>query len=180
MSEVFDVYSDSSRSQNCLDRCYYFFSGLTESRDDVHREWDGEDLSDSFDSRHEFITTNHLAIRVAERYHQSRARGCNRWEPFILKNARTWDIPCVRKNQNPFSMMKSAKIFSLILLGSHLEFPQVADHVSMHLSSFASRIGRDLAEPGCETFRVLSVGHVASLSCWFSNHQLMVPDGRVL
>src|SRR5437879_1046737 len=88
MSEVFDVYPNSSRSQNCLDRGYYFFSGLTESCDDIHREWDREDLSDSFDSRHEFITTNHLAIRVAERYHKSRARGCNRWEPFILKDAR--------------------------------------------------------------------------------------------
>src|SRR5947208_16317097 len=85
MSEVFDVYPNSSRSQNCLDPGYYFFSGLTESCDDIHREWDREDLSDSFDSRHEFITTNHLAITVAERYHQSRARGCNRWEPFILK-----------------------------------------------------------------------------------------------
>src|SRR5438132_1545481 len=145
MSEVFDVYSDSSRFQNCLDCGHHFFSGLTESRDDIHREWDREDLSDSFDGRHEFITTNQLAIRVAERYHQSRARGCNGWEPFILKDARTWDIPCVRKNQNPFSMVESTKILSLILLGSHLGFRQDAGHVSSHLSSFASRIGRDLA-----------------------------------
>src|SRR5437016_14450424 len=69
MGEIFDVYPNSSRSQNCLDRSYYFFGGLTESRDNVHREWDREwdreDLSDSFDSRHKFITTNSLAIRVA-------------------------------------------------------------------------------------------------------------------
>src|SRR5207237_554151 len=161
MSEVFDVYSDSSRYQNCLDRCYYFFSGLTESCDDIHREWDREDLSDSFDGRHEFITTNHLAIRVAERYHESCAGGCNRWESFILKDACAWDVPCVRKNQNPFSMVESTKILSLILLGSHLDFTQVADHVSMHLSSFASRIGRDLAEPGCQTFS--QVNHRAGL-----------------
>src|SRR5438309_8627167 len=78
MGEVFDVYSDSSRFQNCLDCGHHFFSGLTESSDDVHRERDREDPRDSFDSRHEFITTNNLAIRVAERYHESCARGCDR------------------------------------------------------------------------------------------------------
>src|SRR5437016_14346857 len=161
MGEIFDVYPNSSRSQNCLDRSYYFFGGLTDYGDSVNRESDREDLSDSFDSRHKFITTNSLAIRVAERYHKSRARGCNRWEPFILKDARTWDIPCVRKNQNPFSMVESTKILSLILLGSHLGFRQDAGHVSSHLSSFASRIGRDLAEPGCQTFS--QVNHRAGL-----------------
>src|SRR5207237_10682798 len=66
MSEVFDVYSDSSRFQNCLDCGHHFFSGLPKSSDDVHREWDRQDPSDSFDSRHEFRTTHYLAIRVAE------------------------------------------------------------------------------------------------------------------
>src|SRR6266581_7049206 len=98
MSEVFDVYSDSSRFQNCLDCGHHFSSGLSFYRYGVHREWDRQDPSDSFDSRHEFRTTHHLAIRVAERYHQSGARCCNRWESFILKDACTWDVPCVRKN----------------------------------------------------------------------------------
>src|SRR2546427_3463552 len=126
MSEVFDVYSDSPRFQNRLDSGHDFFRSLTKSSDDVHREWDRQDPSYSFDSRHEFIATNHLAIRVAERYHESCARSCNRRESFILKDACTWDIPRVGKNQDPFSMVKSTKILGLISLGSHLELRQVA------------------------------------------------------
>src|SRR6266480_989512 len=98
MSEVFDVYSDSSRFQNCLYCGHHFFSGLPKSSDDVHREWDRQDPSYSFDSRHEFRATHYFAIRVAERYHESCARCCNGWESFILKDACAWDIPCVRKN----------------------------------------------------------------------------------
>src|SRR5207249_8862063 len=125
MSEVFDVYSDSSRFQNCPDCGDHFFSGLPKSSDDVHREWDRQDPSYSFDSRHEFRTTHHLAIRVAERYHQSCARCCNRWEPFILNDACTRDVRRVRTNQDPYSMVKSAKILRLIVMVSRLDFPHI-------------------------------------------------------
>src|SRR3989441_10759867 len=68
MSEVFRVYSDSSRFQNCPDRGHHFFSGLTKSRDSVHREWDRQEPRDSFDNRHEFRMTHHLPLRGTERY----------------------------------------------------------------------------------------------------------------
>src|SRR5438105_5110320 len=122
MSEVFDVYPNSSRSQNCLDRGYYFFSGLTESCDDIHREWDREDLSDSFDGRHEFITTNHLAIRVAERYHESCAGGCNRWESFILKDACARKFQCFRRNRNRFPWVNPRKYLTFFFMDRILNF----------------------------------------------------------
>src|SRR6266849_5603296 len=138
MSEIFDVYSNPTRFQNCLDCNHHFFRSLTKSSDDVSREWNRQDPCDSFDSWHEFIPTHHLAVRVSKGDHEPRARSCNCRKPLILKDACAWNIPRVRKNQYSLPMMKSAEILSSIFLGTHPS--PLARNASIHLSSFASRI----------------------------------------
>src|SRR6267143_3719286 len=118
MIEIFDVDPDGTRPEDALHHRHDLPRRRSEPADDVRAERHRKGSGNPLGGQHECLAVNDLPVRIAEGDHDAGARCRDGRETFILENAGTGDIPCVRQDEQLLALMQlpeCLRLFSLVL-----------------------------------------------------------------
>src|SRR5437867_4346567 len=123
MINVFDVDPDRASLESALHHGHDVARRRPEPADDVRAQRYRQRASDPLGGRHEFLAFDHLTVRVTEGDHDPRARGGDCGKTFVLKDAGTWHVPGVRKNEEFLASMELLEFLGLSGLVLHDDRP---------------------------------------------------------
>src|SRR5439155_21635924 len=127
MIEVFEVDPDRAGLENALHHGHDLARRRPEPADDVRAQRYRQRASDPLGGRHEFLAFDHLTVRVTEGDHDPRARGGDRGKTFVLKDACTWHVPSVGKDEEFLASMEFPEFLGPSSLVLHDDRPPGSD-----------------------------------------------------
>src|SRR5256885_11450912 len=141
MIEVFEVDPDRASLEDALHHGHDLARRRPEPADDVRAQRHRQRAGDPLGGRHEFLASDDLTVWVTERDHDPRARGGDRGKTFVLKDAGTWHVPGVRKDEELLTSMEFSKFLGPSSLVLHQDRPPASDQGTTR--SEERRVGKE-------------------------------------
>src|SRR2546430_15963593 len=127
MIEVFDVDPDGARLEDALHHDHDLARPRPEPANDVRAQRHRQRAGDPLRGRHEFLASDDLTVRVTEGDHDPRARGGDRGKTFVLKDAGTWHVPSVGKDEEFLASVEFPEFLGPSSLVLHDDRPPGSD-----------------------------------------------------